>query len=162
MQFRPVEPISVPPRSTWQPILADTLVEVFSTMARIDVTMTDARADAATQLTAMVGIAGAMRAKLTLTCSQAFAVEMASRMLSTPLDEITSQKPARDALGEISNIIAGYFKAKIGLGDACMLSVPTIISGRNYCVHSRDGFDHLYVIAAYQQHVLQASLEIAR
>jgi len=95
-------------------------------------------------------------------CSAAFAVEPVSHMLGTPLDDIASQKPARDPLGEIGNIVAGYFKAKVGLGARCMLSRPTIVSGRHDWVHSRAGFDHLRVRAAYQRHVPPASLETAR
>jgi len=38
-----------------------------------------------------------------------------------------------DAVGEICNMVAGNFKNKIsGLGDGCMLSVPTVISGADY------------------------------
>jgi chemotaxis protein CheX len=161
MNSRAVEPSTVLPRTDWQRVLGETVTEVFSIMARTDVTVTEAGA-AAVEVTAMVGIGGAMRAKLALVCSEAFAVELASRMLGIPPEDPGSQKAACDALGEICNIVAGYFKAKVGLGDECMLSVPTIVSGRNYRVHRREGFDHLQVIARYQQHVLQAGLEIAR
>ena len=50
-------------------------------------------------------------------------------------DTAHSQKTANDALGEICKVVAGYFKAKIGLGEACGLSVPTIIAGRDYKFH---------------------------
>jgi hypothetical protein len=39
-------------------------------------------------------------------------------------------------VGEICNIVAGYFKAKIGLGEKCMLSVPTVLVGNDYQVRS--------------------------
>jgi len=43
-----------------------------------------------------------------------------------------------DAIGEIGNMVAGNFKNKIsGLGDGCMLSVPTVMSGTDYKVHCR-------------------------
>ena len=42
-----------------------------------------------------------------------------------------------DALGEICNMVAGNFKNKVsGLGNGCMLSVPTVITGRDYHCHS--------------------------
>jgi chemotaxis protein CheX len=38
-----------------------------------------------------------------------------------------------DAMGEICNMVAGNFKAKITLlADHCMLSVPTVIRGDDY------------------------------
>ena len=42
-----------------------------------------------------------------------------------------------DAVGEICNIVAGYFKAKIGVGDQCMLSEPTVLQGTDYQIRTR-------------------------
>ena len=64
-------------------------------------------------------------------------------MLGIPPDDPDSRKASADALGEICNIIAGYFKAKAGLGDACKLSVPTIIVGQDYKFHSARMFQKL-------------------
>ena len=42
-----------------------------------------------------------------------------------------------DALGEICNMIAGNFKNKLaGTDERCMLSVPSVISGGEYNLHS--------------------------
>jgi chemotaxis protein CheX len=42
-----------------------------------------------------------------------------------------------DALGEVCNMVAGNFKNKIsGLGEGCMLSPPTVITGSDYNLHS--------------------------
>jgi len=49
----------------------------------------------------------------------------------------TVRTKVRDALGEMCNMAAGNFKAKInGMADACMLSIPTVVSGRDYQIHS--------------------------
>jgi len=103
-----------------------------------------------------------MRAKRTLTGSEAFAVEAVSRMLGTPLDDSASQNRRATHWAKIGNIVAGYFKAKAGLGDPGMLSRSTIISGRHDWVHSRDGFDHLRVRAAYREACSAGQLEITR
>ena len=56
---------------------------------------------------------------------------MASKMLDMPVEEVDND--SWDALGEIANMIAGNFKGKLsGIGNRCMLSVPTIITGTNY------------------------------
>ena len=42
-----------------------------------------------------------------------------------------------DAFGEVGNMVAGNFKNKVqGLGDSCMLSVPTVVTGTDYSLHS--------------------------
>ena len=57
------------------------------------------------------------------------------------LVELVRRRPPRaelaDAMGEICNMVAGNFKNKIsGLSDGCMLSVPTVITGSDYNLHS--------------------------
>ena len=63
------------------------------------------------------------------------ATRIAVRMLGIESEEVTDS--VRDALGEMCNMAAGNFKAKInGMADACMLSIPTVVSGRDYQIHS--------------------------
>jgi len=43
-----------------------------------------------------------------------------------------------DALGEITNILAGAWKSKIeSLNSACLLSVPTVVTGTHYDIHKK-------------------------
>ena len=90
-------------------------------------------------VTGVVGIAGAFRGILSVRCGTLTAARIASQMLGVSLDEGAAQKC--DAIGEICNIVAGDFKEKIGLGDKCMLSVPTVIEGKDYQIHSRAADD---------------------
>jgi CheY-specific phosphatase CheX len=161
-QSKSIEPDSVLPQSAWQGVLAATVVEVFSIMVGATVTIADAAPDPPVRLTGMVGIAGAMRANMILQCSGEAASHLAAQMLGIPPDDPGSGKAAADALGEICNIVAGYFKAKVGLGEACMLSVPTIITGRDYHFHSQKTYDDIKLNVIYEEHVLQAVLEIAK
>jgi len=49
------------------------------------------------------------------------------------MDECTSAESIRDALGEICNMVAGSFKAQLSdIATQCMLSVPTVVSGKDY------------------------------
>jgi chemotaxis protein CheX len=126
----------VPSRAEWPAILRDTTIEVFATMVGVPVTATDqAATPTAPQLTAMVGIAGPLCATFSIRCSTASATLIASHMLGVPAEEAAAQMS--DAVGEICNIVAGYFKAKVGLGDRCMLSVPTVLIGNDYQVRLR-------------------------
>lgn len=113
------------------------------------------------QVTGIVGIGGAIRANFILECSSTSATKLAAQMLGIEPDAPDSQQAACDALGEICNIVAGYFKAKIGLGDACMLSVPTIITGQDYHFHSH-AYERLELPLAFEGEILWASLEVAQ
>jgi chemotaxis protein CheX len=85
-------------------------------------------------ITSMVGLAGQLCGILTVRCSAQSASRMASRMLG--IESAQDSPEMWDAVGEICNMVAGNFKNKIsGLGDGCMLSVPTVITGANYNLH---------------------------
>jgi chemotaxis protein CheX len=155
-----IEPSSVLPRSAWRKVLTETILEVFSVMVRVNVAVADKASLASRQITGIVGIGGAIRANLILECSVTSAVKLAAQMLGTDPDAPDSQNAACDAIGEICNIVAGYFKAKIGLGDACMLSVPTTITGRDYQFHSHT-YDRLELSLAFEEEILRMTLEIA-
>ncbi|HMD83760.1 MAG TPA: chemotaxis protein CheX [Terriglobia bacterium] len=81
--------------------------------------------------TAMIGLAGDLCGVLSFRCSHESAARIACRMLGT--DENTSAECIRDALGEICNMVAGSFKAQVSdVAAQCMLSVPTVVSGKDY------------------------------
>src|SRR5215471_5463830 len=158
-----IDPNAVLPRDLWSTVLQETIVEVFFTMVGATVTTAPTDAPLATaQLTGIVGIAGAIRANFILQCSHTASTKLSAQMLGIQPDDPDSSKASADALGEICNIVAGYFKAKVGLGDACMLSVPTIIVGRDYKFRSARMFDKLALAVAYEGEQLLATLEIAR
>jgi chemotaxis protein CheX len=81
--------------------------------------------------TAMIGLAGDLCGVFSLRCSMDSASRIAGKMLGT--DEGTSAECIRDALGEICNMVAGSFKAQVSdVAAQCMLSVPTVVSGKDY------------------------------
>jgi chemotaxis protein CheX len=81
--------------------------------------------------TAMIGLAGDLCGVLSFRCGGESAALIAARMLGS--DEQASQECLRDALGEICNMVAGSFKGRLtDLADQCMLSVPTVVSGKDY------------------------------
>jgi chemotaxis protein CheX len=81
--------------------------------------------------TAMIGLAGDLCGVLSFRCSNDSAARIAGKMLGT--DEDTSEECIRDALGEICNMVAGSFKAQVSdVAQQCMLSVPTVVSGKDY------------------------------
>jgi len=123
-------------RECWLPTLQLALQEVFDLMlaCRLEVAP-ELRSEEGLEITAIVGLAGQLCGIMTMRCSAKSAARMASRMLGVDAEQAVSAM--WDAAGEICNMVAGNFKNKIaGLGDGCMLSVPTVITGTEYNLHS--------------------------
>src|SRR5277367_3916569 len=127
--------VTVTPRSAWPTTLRETAIEVFTTMVGAAVTTPEKEVvPAHFEVTGIIGIAGPLSAILTLRCSARSAALIVSQMLGVSVDEAASLKC--DAVGEICNMLAGYFKAKVGLGHVCQLSLPTVLVGKDYQMRS--------------------------
>ena len=129
------------PRSAWLGSLCEATTEVFSMMVGATVVAPAPGGCSVlahvTGVIGVIGITGAVTAIFTLRCSDAAATRVASQMLGISMEESAAQK--FDAVGEICNMVAGNFKHKIGYADKCMLTVPTVVMGGNYRIHSRAG-----------------------
>ena len=111
------------------------------------------------ELTAMVGLAGALCGMTTLRCSEATSVKLASLMLGE--EAASTPTIARDAIGELCNMIAGNFKAKVNtLADHCMLSVPTVISGESYAINAAEPTQSATVVLSFEGDPMWISLVV--
>ncbi len=121
---------------SWRLLLHQAAVEVMTTMVGVAPTVPEQiEPEPGEEVTGMVGLAGALCGLLSIHCSSKVATEIASRMLGMGEEEAAQHWV--DAVGEICNMVAGAFKAKIpGLEDQCMLSVPTVITGDSYATQS--------------------------
>jgi chemotaxis protein CheX len=121
-------------RDYWAPLLELSVQEVFALMLgeRLDPAPEPAPIHSL-DVTSMVGLAGSLCGLLTLRCSSRSAALMTTKMLG--VDGAGAKAQMEDAVGEVCNMVAGNFKNKIsGIGDGCKLSVPTVITGSNYCL----------------------------
>ena len=115
--------------------------------------------DTGLDVTTMVGLAGKMCGLVTIQCATSSAIRMASKMLGTEVEK--SGIETWDALGEVYNMVAGNFKIKIpGMGDNCLLSVPTVIKGGNYKFHSSANARRMQTGFLFERALLLAALEI--
>ena len=123
-------------RQAWTPVLELATREVFALMLASSLaTAPRPVGDDGLDVTAVVGLAGRVSGAMSLRCARESAELMAARMLCVSAVEAGPQ--VQDAVGEICNMIAGNFKNKIiGMGDGCLLSVPTVITGANYNLYS--------------------------
>jgi chemotaxis protein CheX len=117
------------------------VVEIFNLMFGFDIEAVevpgiDPTAPGQDDRTAIVGFSGAMRGSCQVRMGTPPAQAIASAMLGgTPVAE--DDDSIDDALGELCNMLAGGWKNSIpGLSSECALSPPTVISGRDYKVHT--------------------------
>lgn len=144
----------------WQPVLELATEEVFDTMLGSHLELAaEPPSDDALDVTAMVGLAGLLCGVLTLRCSSRAAGRMASKMLGGEAERPDPE--IWDALGEICNMVAGNFKNKIsGLGDGCMLSVPTVITGGDYNYRSLGDSSTLHVNFLFEANKIIVAIDI--
>jgi len=159
--MKPADLAVAPKQENWLPLLEQSVQEVFQIMLNsklepVDQTQNDPDPD---DFTSMVGLAGDLCGVLTLRCSSKSALRMTALMLGE-----LSEKPDEqmwDALGEICNMIAGNFKNKLpGIGDRCMLSVPTVITGGDYDYHSLADAGRMDVRCSFEKELIVVALEI--
>src|SRR5262249_31138935 len=111
------------------------------------------------EVTAMVGLAGQLCGVLTLRCDSPSANLMAAKMLGVDIKDANEQM--WDALGEVCNMIAGNFKNKLtGIGDRCMLSVPTVVTGADYSLHALTDGGPLERVFSFGNSSILISLEV--
>jgi chemotaxis protein CheX len=145
---------------SWLPLIEVAAREVFELMLSSQLTLPEPEDQGPPyDVTSMVGLAGQLCGVLSVRCTEKGAALMTSKMLGVPLDNVGPE--VSDALGEISNMVAGNFKNKIsGLGDGCMLSPPTVITGSDYNLHSLADSPGLEVSLLFEGHPVLITLEI--
>jgi chemotaxis protein CheX len=151
---------SVRPDPSWKPILERAAIEVFQIMAGASLEPVHMLAEEPKGArTAMVGLAGALCGMMAIRCSRTLAGQLASLMLGGDAAENPSM--IADALGELCNMVAGNFKAKIStLADHCMLSVPTVISGEDYCLQTCSPAELFQIPLTYRDELVWVSLSV--
>lgn len=145
---------------SWRAVLHLSVKEVFQIMLGCDLhEAEDPSPQAECDFTAMVGLAGKLCGVLSLRCVTGTAMALASRMLGLPAEEVRDQRC--DAAGEVCNMVAGNFKAKLsGMQDGCMLSVPTVITGADYRLYSLADAGRIEIPFAFEGNTIWIALEI--
>lgn len=86
------------------------------------------------QVTAVVGFGGVLRGACVIRSGGETARRAAARM--TGMEFASVDGTVKDAMGELCNILAGSWKGKVpNLAANCGLSVPAVITGRDYNLH---------------------------
>jgi chemotaxis protein CheX len=143
----------------WGPLLELAGREVFELMLGTPVSAPPEDTPTEIDITAMVGLAGQLCGVMSVRCKRETAAKMAGKMLGS--EPLPDSQEVQDAFGEIGNMIAGNFKHKItGAAGNCMLSVPTVISGSDFSVHSLADADAYEVTLLFEGKPFVITLEI--
>jgi len=147
--------------ATWPALLVNAAREVFQMMAGLEAEhSSDPSGRPSGSVSALIAIAGAMSAVLRVRCSPETAGYVAMKMLGGV--DPPAKAAAEDAVGEIANMVAGNFKSKIStLGDGCVLSVPTIVSGEDYEVRQVGKGERIEVCLNMDNRAVWLILEIS-
>ncbi len=148
------------PKGGWMPALEAATREVFDVMLKTKLEASpDGPAASPTEVIAMVGLSGKLRGVVSFHCSSGAAKEIAARMLGPDVDSV--EDSARDAVGEVCNMVAGSFKTRLGtVGDECKLSVPTIISGADCYMQTEEGLLHVVAPFNFQGSPISVALDL--
>lgn len=85
-------------------------------------------------VTAVVGFGGLLSGACVFKCGSTAARKIAAHMTGMEFEE--TDDVVKDAIGEICNMLAGGWKSKVpNLAANCGLSVPAVITGRDYHLH---------------------------
>ena len=112
--------------------------EVFQLMlgvnCRRDLTPVEQLAKEPESVTAVVGFGGLLSGACVFSCGRNAAMQIAAHMTGMEFQEIDDT--VKDGIGEICNMLAGAWKGKVPeLAANCGLSVPAVITGRDYRLH---------------------------
>jgi chemotaxis protein CheX len=85
-------------------------------------------------VTAVVGFGGLLSGACVFRSGVTAAMKIAAHMTGMEFDDIDDT--VKDGIGEICNMLAGSWKGKVPeLAANCGLSVPAVITGRDYKLH---------------------------
>lgn len=126
--------------------------EVFATMlgwtCRRAQTDQNSKGIEAGSVTAVVGFGGILMGACIFRAELAAALRIAGRMMGAECTQVDAT--VQDAVGELCNMLAGCWKRRIPeLAADCGLSVPAVITGRDYQIRVQTPefeLRHLYLV----------------
>ncbi|MDR0444287.1 MAG: chemotaxis protein CheX [Treponema sp.] len=83
-------------------------------------------------ISAVIGLSGVVRGAVIVSMKADLAIKLTDILTGSAHTEIDAD--VVDAVGEINNIIAGNIKPKVPNGDKIVISIPTIIKGKEHSI----------------------------
>ena len=133
----------------------ESIVEVFDTMASMEVVPSDAEPENPTgidRMVAGVNFAGNVAGMLNIQVTSELARLMTANMLDMEPEELDGDGEVKDLLSEISNIVGGNLKSALNdAGLPCVLSTPSMTYGGDFTIRSLNMERFERFVFMYQQ-----------
>lgn len=129
-------------------IITSTAKEIFATMIFLELSseapLTEGKEDLGCYVTAMIGLSGDFNAILGVHCPANVGMAIGGAMLGMELEEV--DEDTKDALGEITNMLAGGLKEAFAAKETdLLLAIPTTISGNSYKLTAPSGSNRILI-----------------
>jgi chemotaxis protein CheX len=92
----------------------------------------DPETDSEWDISSVIGLSGAVRGAVIISMKKNLGIKLTDMLTGTEHTEMDAD--VVDAVGEIVNIIAGNIKPKVPNGDRIVISIPTIIKGKEHSI----------------------------
>ncbi len=136
-------------------LVVNAVNNVFDMMLSLEVEISDADSQAVVDGNKIVGsvsFAGDVMGSISIQVGDTFARLMTAAMLGMESEEVDGEE-VNDVIGELSNMIGGDLKSRFcDSGFPCQLSIPSITSGSDFKIESRDWMKHECFAFCHQQH----------
>jgi chemotaxis protein CheX len=83
-------------------------------------------------ISAVIGLSGAVKGAVIVSMKSELAIKLTDILTGAGHTELDAD--VIDAIGEVNNIIAGNIKPKVPNGDRIVISIPTIIRGKEHSI----------------------------
>jgi len=83
-------------------------------------------------ISAVIGLSGVVKGAVIISMKQELAIKLTDMLAGPGHTEMDAD--VVDAVGEINNIIAGNIKPKVPNGDKIVISIPTVIKGKEHSI----------------------------
>ncbi|MGP8251292.1 MAG: chemotaxis protein CheX [Terracidiphilus sp.] len=133
--------------------------EVFELMMGVKCrrAMTEIPAHHAESVTAVVGFGGLLSGACVFKLASETALVVAARMTGIEFAEVDDT--VKDAIGEVCNMLAGSWKGKVPeLAAHCGLSVPAVITGRDYKLRVQAPEFQLHHVYTFADHTFAVTI----
>ena len=111
----------------------------------------------AESVTAVVGFGGLLSGACVFKLSSETALTVAAKLTGIEFSEVDDT--VKDAIGEICNMLAGSWKGKVPeLSANCGLSVPAVITGRDYNLHVQAPEFRLHHVYSFGDHTFAVTI----
>jgi chemotaxis protein CheX len=107
------------------------------------------------EVSAVIGVSGKAAGTIVVNLSQHAACEVLRRMVGSETTEITAE--VCDAVGELTNMIAGSAKAQLAKYELS-ISLPNVISGSDHTVHFPS--DVTPMVIAFESEIGPLTIEV--